>query len=225
VDQGVTISMRGKEEAHDYRYFPDPDLVPLRVEEKWVEEIRKSLPELPDQKKERFIRQYKIPEYDAEILTSTKAMANYFEESVSFFPEPKTVSNWIMGDLLRELKRDEREIDQCPVTPKHLAEMLTMIKEGTISGKIAKDVFEEMYQTGVHPEKIVRDKGWVQIQDENEILKAIEKTMEANPKQVDDYRKGKEKIFGFFVGEVMKQTKGKANPKLVNDLLRKKLKG
>jgi aspartyl-tRNA(Asn)/glutamyl-tRNA(Gln) amidotransferase subunit B len=225
VDQGITISMRGKEEAHDYRYFPDPDLVPLKIEEDWIEKIRKNLPELPDQKKERFIRQYQIPEYDAEILTSTRAMANYFEECVRFFREPKIVSNWMMGDLLRELKRDEREIDQCPVTPKHLSEMLFMMEEGTISGKIAKDVFEEMYRTGEHPEKIVRDKGLVQILDGGEIEKAIEKAMEANPKQVEDYRKGKEKIFGFFVGEVMKQTQGKANPKLVNELLKKKLKG
>jgi aspartyl-tRNA(Asn)/glutamyl-tRNA(Gln) amidotransferase subunit B len=225
VNQGITISMRGKEEAHDYRYFPDPDLVPLRIDESWVGKIRKSLPELPDEKKERFVRQYQIPEYDAEILTSTKSMANYFEECISFFPEPKTVSNWMMGDLLRELKRDGREIDQCPVTPKHLTEMLSMIKNGTISGKIAKDVFEEMYQTGEHPEKIVRNKGWVQILDEGEIERAIEKAMDANPKQVEDYRNGKEKLFGFFVGEVMKQTKGKANPKLVNEILRKTLKG
>ena len=225
VGQGVTLSMRGKEEAHDYRYFPDPDLVPLRVEEKWVEEIRKSLPELPDEKKERFVRQYQVPEYDAEILTSTRAMGVYYEEGVRLFPEPKSVSNWMMGELLRELKHDEREIDQCPVTPQHLAEMLSMMKEGTISGKIAKDVFEEMYRTGERPEKIVRDKGWIQILDEAEIEKAIEKAIEANPKQVEDYRKGKEKLFGFFVGEVMKQTKGKANPKLVNELLKKKLKG
>jgi aspartyl-tRNA(Asn)/glutamyl-tRNA(Gln) amidotransferase subunit B len=196
----------------------------LRVEEKWVEEIRASLPELPDEKKERFVRQYQIPEYDAEILISTKAMGVYYEECVHLFPEPKTVSNWMMGDLLRELKRDEREIDQCPATPQHLAEMLSMIKEGTISGKIAKDVFEEMYRTGERPGIIVRDKGWVQILDEGEIEKAVEKAMDSNPKQVEDYRKGKEKLFGFFVGEVMKQTKGKANPKLVNDLLRKKLK-
>jgi aspartyl-tRNA(Asn)/glutamyl-tRNA(Gln) amidotransferase subunit B len=225
VDQGITISMRGKEEAHDYRYFPDPDLVPLRIEEKWVEEIRKSLPELPDEKKERFVRQYQIPEYDAEILTSTKALSAYYEETVSLFHEPKTVSNWVMGDLLRELKRDEREIDQCPVTPQHLAEMLSMTKTQTISGKIAKDVFEEMYRTGERPEKIVREKGWVQILDEGEIERAVEKAMASNPNQVEDYRKGKEKLFGFFVGEVMKQTKGKANPKLVNDLLKKKLKG
>jgi aspartyl-tRNA(Asn)/glutamyl-tRNA(Gln) amidotransferase subunit B len=225
VDRGITVSMRGKEEAHDYRYFPDPDLVPIRIEETWIEEVRKSLPELPDVKKERFVRDYGIPEYDAEILTSTKVLASYYEESVRLFPEPKTVSNWMMGDLLRELKHDEKEIDQCPVTPGHLVEMLSMIKQGTISGKIAKSVFEEMYRTGERPGKIVQDKGWIQILDRDEIEEAIEKAMVANPKQVEDYRKGKEKLFGFFVGEVMKQTKGKANPQLVNELLKEKLKG
>jgi len=225
ANEGVTISMRGKEEAHDYRYFPDPDLVPLRVDETWIEEVRKGLPELPDQKKERFVKDYQIPEYDAEILTSTKAMANYYEECVHLFPEPKTVSNWMMGDLLKELKRDEREIDQCPVTPKHLSEMLDMIKKGTISGKIAKDVFGEMYKTGDRPEKIVKEKGWVQILDGGEIEGVIDRIIAANPKLVEDYRSGKEKLFGYFVGEVMKATKGKANPKLLNDLLRKKLKG
>jgi aspartyl-tRNA(Asn)/glutamyl-tRNA(Gln) amidotransferase subunit B len=222
---GMTVSMRGKEEAHDYRYFPDPDLVPLKIDERWVDEIRQSLPELPAEKKDRFGRQYQIPEYDAEILTSTRPMADYYEECVRLFSEPKTVSNWMMGDLLKELKRDEREIEQCPVTPGHLAEMLSMIHAGTISGKIAKDVFEEMVQTGERPEKIVKDKGWIQILDEGEIEGAIRRAIEGNPKQVEDYRKGKEKLFGFFVGEVMKQTKGKANPKLVNDLLKKRLKG
>jgi len=221
---GMTVSMRGKEEAHDYRYFPDPDLVPLRIDERWIEEIRASLPELPDKKRERFIHQYQIPEYDAEILTSTKAMAHYFEETVSLFPEPKTVSNWIMVELLRELKRDEREIDQCPITPKHLAGMLWLIKNGMISGKIAKDVFEEMYRTGEEAEKIVKERGWIQILDRGEIERAIEQVMETCSKQVEEYRKGKEKIFGFLVGEVMKQTKGKANPQLVNELLRKRLK-
>ncbi len=223
--QGITESMRGKEEAHDYRYFPDPDLVPIKTDEAWIEKIRKSLPELPTEKMERFVRQYGIPEYDADILTSTKAMANYYEECVRLFTEPKMVSNWMMGDLLRELKEDEKEIDQSLLTPSHLAEMLSMIKEGTISGKIAKDVFEEMYLTGEAPAKIVKEKGWVQILDETEIVKSIEQAMKSNPKQVDDYRKGKEKLFGFFVGEVMKETKGKANPKLVNELLKKKLKG
>jgi len=224
-NQGVTASMRGKEEAHDYRYFPDPDLVPIRIDEAWVEKIRGSLPELPDQKRERFVKEYQIPEYDAEILTSTKAMANYYEECIRLFPETKTVSNWMMGDLLKELKRDEREIEQCPVTPEHLAEMLLLIKRGTISGKIAKDVFEEMYRTGDRPEKIVKDRGWVQILDEGEIEGVIRRVMEANPKLVEDYRKGKDKLFGFFVGEVMKATKGKANPKLLNELLKERLKG
>jgi len=225
ANEGITVAMRSKEEAHDYRYFPDPDLVPLRVDENWIEEARKGLPELPGQKKERFVKDYKIPEYDAEILTSTKAMANYYEECVHLFPEAKTVSNWMMGDLLKELKQDEREIDQCPVTPKHLAEMLDMIKKGTISGKIAKDVFGEMYKTGDRPEEIVKEKGWVQILDGGEIEGVIDRIVAANPKLVEDYRSGKEKLFGYFVGEVMKATKGKANPQLLNDLLRKKLKG
>jgi len=224
-NQEITVSMRGKEEAHDYRYFPDPDLVPIRIDPHWIEQISETLPELPADKRERFVRDYGIPEYDIKILTSTKAMANYFEEVVRLFPEPKIVSNWMMGDLLRELKKDGREIDQCLITPSHLAEMLSMIKTGVISGKIAKDVFEEMYRTGDLPQKIVQEKGWVQILDQGEIEKAIDKVMETCAKQVEDYRKGKEKIFGFLVGEVMKQTKGKANPQLVNELLRKKLKG
>jgi aspartyl-tRNA(Asn)/glutamyl-tRNA(Gln) amidotransferase subunit B len=223
--QGITVSMRGKEEAHDYRYFPDPDLVPLRIEPAWVEEIRKALPELPDGKKERFVSDYGIPEYDAEILTSLKAMANYYEECVRLFNEPKTVSNWIMGDLLRELKTDDREIDQCNVTPGHLSEMLVMIREGTISGKIAKDVFQEMYRTGGRPARIVKAKGWTQILDQDEIEKAIEKAFQSNPKLLEEYRQGKEKLFGFFVGEVMKETGGKANPRLLNEVLRRRLKG
>jgi aspartyl-tRNA(Asn)/glutamyl-tRNA(Gln) amidotransferase subunit B len=225
VDQGATASMRSKEEAHDYRYFPDPDLVPLKIDGNWIQKIQKDLPELPSEKRERFVKQYHIPEYDAAILTSTKPLSIYYEETVRLFPEPKTISNWIMGDLLRELKRDEREIDQCPVTPALLAEMLSMIKDGTISGKIAKDVFEEMYRTGGKPARIVQEKGWVQILDKGEIERAIEKAMHSNPKLVEDYRKGKEKLFGFFVGEVMKETKGKANPKLLNELLKEKLKG
>ena len=225
ANQGVTVSMRGKEEAHDYRYFPDPDLVPLRIDGAWIERIRETLPELPAAKRERFIRDYQLPEYDADILTSTKAMANYYEACLKLFPEPKTVSNWIMVELLRELKRDEREIDQCPVTPGHLAEMLSMIKQETISGKIAKDVFEEMYRTGRRPAEIVREKGWTQILDTGEIERAVEKVLQAFPRQLEEYRSGKEKVFGFFVGEVMKETRGKANPKRVNELLRQKLQG
>jgi len=221
--KGVTASMRGKEEAHDYRYFPDPDLVPMVIDPKWVEEIRATLPELPDDKKERFIRDYGIPDYDAEILTSSKALANYYEECLRAYEKPKIVSNWIMSELLRELKRDEREIEECPVPALHLAEMLKMIEGGVISGKIAKSVFEEMYQTGKRAPEIVREKGLTQVTDTSEIDKIIDQVLSANPKEVQAYRKGKDKLFGFFVGQVMKATQGKANPQLVNDLLKKKL--
>jgi aspartyl-tRNA(Asn)/glutamyl-tRNA(Gln) amidotransferase subunit B len=222
-DQERTISMRGKEEAHDYRYFPDPDLVPLEVSEAWIEDIRGTLPELPAEKRDRFVDQYGIPEYDAGILTASRALADYYEECIRLSGEAKMVSNWIMGDLLRELKQDDREIEECPVPPKHLASMLKMIKDGVISGKIAKTVFEEMYRSGKGPEKIVQEKGLVQLTDSGEIQRVIQGVLEENPKLVEDYRKGKEPLLGFFVGQVMKATRGKANPKLVNELLRKSL--
>ena len=221
--KGVTSAMRGKEEAHDYRYFPDPDLVPLVIDPEWVEKIRATLPELPEAKKERFIRDYGIPEYDAEVLTTSKSLANYFEACLRSYSKPKVVSNWIMSELLRELKRDEREIEDCPVPAPHLSEMLKMIDDGIISGKIAKSVFEEMYRSGKRAEEIVKEKGWVQVTDFTEIEKTIDQVLAANPKEVEAYRKGKEKLFGFFVGQVMKATQGKANPPLVNELLKKKL--
>ncbi|HYB21955.1 MAG TPA: Asp-tRNA(Asn)/Glu-tRNA(Gln) amidotransferase subunit GatB [Thermodesulfobacteriota bacterium] len=220
--KGVTASMRGKEEAHDYRYFPDPDLVPLAIDPQWVEKIRASLPELPDNKKERFIRDYGIPDYDADILTSSKALANYYEECLRSYAKPKVVSNWIMSELLRELKRDEREIEECPVPARHLGEMLQMMDEGLISGKMAKSVFEEMYRTGKRAQEVVKEKGWVQVSDSSEIDRIIDQVLAANPKEVEAYRKGKDKVFGFFVGQVMKATRGQANPQLVNDLLKKK---
>jgi aspartyl-tRNA(Asn)/glutamyl-tRNA(Gln) amidotransferase subunit B len=223
ASQGVTSSMRGKEEAHDYRYFPDPDLVPMIIDQEWVERLGASLPELPEAKKERFLRDYQIPEYDAEVLTTSKSLANYFEAGLRSYPKPKIVSNWIMSELLRELKRDEREIEECPVPASFLSEMLKMIEDGIISGKIAKSVFEEMYRTGKRAEEIVREKGWVQVTDSEEIEKVIEQVLSANPKEVEAYRKGKDKLFGFFVGQVMKATQGKANPQLVNELLKKKL--
>ncbi len=221
--RGVTASMRGKEEAHDYRYFPDPDLVPLVIDPAWVEEIRATLPELPDAKKERFIKEYGIPEYDAEVLTTSKSLANYYETCVRFFPQPKIVSNWIMSELLRELKKDEREIEECPVPAENLAALLRLIDEGVISGKIAKSVFEEMYQTGQRAEEIVRTQGLIQLSDEEAITKLVEDILAAHPKEVAEYRQGKEKVFGFFVGQVMKATQGKANPRLVNEILKKKL--
>ncbi|MBM4334153.1 MAG: Asp-tRNA(Asn)/Glu-tRNA(Gln) amidotransferase subunit GatB [Deltaproteobacteria bacterium] len=221
--KGVTISMRGKEEAHDYRYFPDPDLVSLLIDPPWIEEIRTNLPELPDAKKERFIREYGIPEYDAEILTTSKSLSNYYESCLGHYPKPKIVSNWIMSELLRELKKDEREIEECPVPALHLSEMLKLIDEGIISGKIAKSVFEEMYQSGKRALEIVREKGLVQVSDSAEIERIVGEVLSAHPDKVEAYRKGKEKLFGFFVGQVMKASQGKANPQMVNELLKKKL--
>jgi aspartyl-tRNA(Asn)/glutamyl-tRNA(Gln) amidotransferase subunit B len=221
--RGATASMRGKEEAHDYRYFPDPDLVPLAIDPLWVEKIRSGLPELPDDKKERFVRDYGIPEYDAEILTSSKALANYYEECLRSYAKPKIVGNWIMSELLRKLKGDEREIEQCPVPAGNLSEMLRMIEEGVISGKIAKSVFEEMYRTGKKAPEVVKEKGWVQVTDSSKIEKIVDQVLAGNPGEVEAYRKGKDKLFGFFVGQVMKATQGKANPQMVNQLLKKKL--
>lgn len=221
--KGVTLSMRSKEDAHDYRYFPDPDLVPLAVDDKWIEEIKKSLPELPDEKRDRFVKEYHIPEYDAQVITTSKSLANYYEECVRLYPNPKVISNWVMVELLRRLKTDDREIEECPVSPKLLARMLDMIDDGTISGKIAKTIFEDMYLTGEAPEKIVEKKGLLQVTDQEELVEVVEKVLAENPKEVEKYKKGKTKLFGFFVGQVMKETKGKANPNLVNEILRKML--
>ncbi|MBI5694986.1 MAG: Asp-tRNA(Asn)/Glu-tRNA(Gln) amidotransferase subunit GatB [Nitrospirae bacterium] len=222
ANQGITISMRGKEEAHDYRYFPDPDLVPIEVSSSWLEEIRGTLPELPDAKKDRFVSQYGIPEYDAMVLTESRQMADYYERTAAL-SQPKLASNWIMGDVMRELKNDGAEIDDCPLTPENLSGMLKLIEDGTISGKIAKTVFEEIYRSGKTAEDVVREKGLVQITDDGAIIKVIEEVMAANPDKVADYRSGKDKLFGFFVGQVMKASGGKANPAKVNDLLREKL--
>jgi len=221
--KGVTEAMRGKEEAHDYRYFPDPDLVPLTISPQWIEEIRKGLPELPLQRKGRFIKEYQIPEYDAGVITTSKALADYYEESVRLFPEPKQVSNWIMGDLLRLLKEDEKEAESSPLSPKQLAEMLGLIKDGTISGKIAKAVFEEMYKTGKGAKEIVEEQGLVQITDEAAVAQAVAEILQNHPQEVEEYKNGKEKLFGFFVGQVMKATQGKANPQIVNEILKEKL--
>lgn len=223
ANQGITSPMRSKEEAHDYRYFSDPDLVPMVIDSKWVEEIRKTLPELPAERRERLGRDYHLPSYDAKVLTSSKSLAQYFEECVGLYPKPKTVSNWIMGELLRVLRESKKVIEECPIKPSSLAEMLTMIDKGAISGKIAKKVFEEMYQSGKGPAEIVKQGGLEQVSDEGELTAVIDNILSASTKQVEEYHQGKEKLFGFFVGEVMKATRGKANPKMVNDLLRKKL--
>jgi len=223
--QGASISMRSKEEAHDYRYFPDPDLVPILIDDAWVEKIRKELPELPLAKRERFIKDYQLPAYDAGVLTADKALANYYEEVVRLCAKPKAVSNWVMGDVLRFLNEEKRDIRNCSISPASLAEMISLIEAGTISGKMAKDIIEDMYKSGKPPKVIVEEKGMVQITDEGELIKIITTIIEANPNQLKDYRGGKEKLFGFFVGQVMKATQGKANPQLVNDMLKKMLAG
>ena len=224
-DRGETFSMRSKEEAHDYRYFPDPDLVPVVLDEAWVEEIKKTIPELPEQKRERFAIEYSLPEYDAGVLTSSRELAIYFEKCTSLFSKPKIISNWIMGDLLRELNKSNQVISECPVSPSALVNLLKLIDEGVISSNIAKVVFEEMYQTGKEPITIVDEKNLKQITDGKAIDKMVEGVLQANLSQVDEYKGGKEKVLGFLVGQVMKASKGKANPETVNKLLKEKISG
>ncbi len=222
-EKGITESMRSKEEAHDYRYFPEPDLVPIVVEEKWLDEINASLPELPDAKKERFVKTYGLPEYDADLLTSERPVAEWFEEAVKAGGQPKAVSNWMMGDLMRLLNGENREFSDCPLRPSQLADMLQLIDKGIISGKIAKTVFEEMYRTGKNAEEIVKDKGLVQISDESAIEKIVDELIAKHPKEAERLKAGEEKLLGFFVGQAMKAMKGKANPQVLNEMLRKKL--
>ena len=224
-NSGKTRSMRSKEEAHDYRYFPDPDLVPLVIGEQWVERARQELPELPEQRMRRFSDEYGLPRYDAEVLTANRALADYFEAGVAAGGNAKAVGNWIMGEITRSLNESSISIEECPVTPTQLAELLRLIDDGTISGKIAKTVFDEMWSSGKAPQAIVEEKGLLQLSDSGAIETIIDEIMSANAGQVEEYRSGKEKVFGFFVGQVMKVSKGKANPAVVNELLLNKLKG
>ncbi len=225
AEQGITLPMRGKEEAHDYRYFPEPDLVPLEISPAWVEEIAASLPELPAGRRQRFVQVYGLPEYDAAVLTASKALADFFEECTHLHRDVKLVSNWIMSELLGHLNREGKEITESPVTPAQLAALLKLIQDAVISGKIAKVVFEEMYQTGKSPEAIIREKGLIQITDPEELGRIVDQVLAENPGPVSDFRGGKEKARTALVGAVMRATKGKANPQLVNDLLREKLAG
>ena len=218
--KSITISMRSKEEAQDYRYFPEPDLVPLVVDEAWLEEVRSTLPELPDAKRARFESVYGLPAYDAGVLTATRALADYYEAAVEAFAgDPKMVSNWVMSELLGLLNRDGREITESPVDPGGLAGLLRLMADGTISGKIAKEVFEEMYATGRDAEAIVEEGGLEQISDAGELEALVVQVLSENPDAVERYRSGKTQIVGFLVGQVMKATKGQANPKIVNELL------
>ncbi len=229
ADREVTRSMRSKEHAHDYRYFPDPDLLPLVIDESWIQEISENMPELPEARKNRFMADYSLPNYDAELLTSRKDIADYYEAAVKVHSNPKAISNWIVGDLFRvikERKLDERlRITSWPVRAEHMGEMVRMIDQGKISGKIAKTLFEEMLDKQVSPEKLVKEKGLEQVTDLGSIEKDVDQVLAAHSQQVADYRAGKDKVFGFLVGQVMKATKGKANPKIVNEILQNKLHG
>lgn len=218
-----TISMRGKEQAHDYRYFPEPDLVPLEIDSEWVDSIRNQLPELPREKKERFVKEYGIPEYDAGVLTDSLALATFFEDCVSSYNDAKAVSNWIMGDFLRLVKEENLDIEEVKITGALMAKMLQLMDKGVISSKIAKTIFEEMFKTGKDPELIVEEKGLKQISDEDKLEEIVEKILKENPEAIEDIRNGKDRAIGFLVGQVMKETRGKANPGMVNKLIRAKV--
>jgi len=222
-DTAKTEPMRGKEDAHDYRYFPCPDLVPVEISDEWIDQIRQTLPELPDQKKQRFKEEYDLPEYDAVILTESRELADYFEVALKKGAQPKKVSNWIMTELLRELKGGG--ISDCRVSPEQLGSLMGMIEKGTISGKIAKTVFVEMLSDGTDPEVIVKEKNLLQVSDESELLEIVRAIIAENPGQAQDFRDGKTKLMGYFVGQLMQKTKGKANPKLANQLFTKELSG
>jgi len=228
AERELTLSMRGKEEAHDYRYFPDPDLVPLVIDDAWIEQVRSTLPELPGPRKRRLAAQYQLPDYDAGVLTSSRKLADYFEEAASALPEdPKAVSNWIMSEMMRELKGEnlERAIAEAKVRPTQLAALLRMVREGQISGKIAKTVFIEMWQSGEDASAIVARQGLAQVSDVAELEAAVQSVLAEHPGEVAAYKGGKTKLLGFFVGQVMKKTGGRANPKTVNELLAKALSG
>lgn len=227
-DEERTVSMRSKEEAHDYRYFPDPDLPLLVLEAKWVESIRQSMTELPEARRNRFVATYAMSEYDAGVLTITRSLAEFFDETARLSGQPKATANWIMGDLLRFFKDshvDLKDLSASPVTPKMLADMILLVEKGTISGKIAKTVMEEMYQTGKPPDAIVEEKGLIQISNSGELEGIVDSVMAQHPDAVAQYRSGKQASMGFLVGQIMKATKGRANPQTVNELLRKRLAG
>ncbi|MBN2139429.1 MAG: Asp-tRNA(Asn)/Glu-tRNA(Gln) amidotransferase subunit GatB [Desulfovibrionaceae bacterium] len=223
ADKGVTQPMRGKEEAHDYRYFPDPDLVPLVLDPAWVDKWRGELPELPGPRRGRFESRYGLPAYDAGVLTAEREVADYFEAAVAEYGEPKKISNWIMTDLLRQLSQTGLGASECAFGPKSLAGLVRMVDEGAISQKIAKDVFLELFETGGDPEAYVREKGLTQISDTSALEAAVDRVLSENPKEVEAFRAGKKKLMAFFVGQVMRKTKGQANPAVVNELLARRL--
>lgn len=222
--EGKTYSMRSKEMANDYRYFPEGDLVTLNVSDSWIEEIRKTIPELPHEKMERFINEYKIPEYDAGILTMSLPMSNFFEETAKLSGDPKAASNWLMGDISRLLNEDIADISSIKFSPQDLASLIKLINSSKISNAIGKTVLEEMYKNGEKPEKIIEEKGLIQNSDEDEILEVVNKILDNNGESIELYKNGRDRVVGFLIGLVMKETKGKANPKIVNKLMVQEIK-
>ncbi|MDA2934548.1 Asp-tRNA(Asn)/Glu-tRNA(Gln) amidotransferase subunit GatB [Acidobacteria bacterium AH-259-D05] len=218
-----TIVMRSKEEAHDYRYFAEPDLLPVVISQKWLEELKAEIPELPEQRRERFIQQYVLTQEEALLLTQTRQLADYFEMAVKSYQQPKAIFNWILGDLTHHLKQDNRSIAECPVRPEQLADLVRLIDQGEISGKMAKQVFEKLYKTGEDPQTIISQEGLQQISDQDQLQSIVEHVLESNPKQVEAYRAGKTGLLGFFMGQVMKETGGQANPQMVTQMLQVKL--
>ena len=223
LERGETVVMRSKEEAHDYRYFPDPDLVPLKLDKEWIDGCRKHVAELPATRMRRFVSEFALSEYDAGVLTASKAVADYFETCVTLFNQPKTVSNWVMGELTRELNSSGADASASPVAPERLVSLLQLVEQGTISLKIAREIFPEIYRSGKTPEQIVQEKGLIQVSDEGALDKIIGDVIEKNPTQVAQFKEGKQQVLGFLVGQVMKTSGGKANPGKVNELLKKKL--
>ena len=223
IKKKKTVSMRTKEEAHDYRYFPEPDLLPIKIEKEWMEKIKEKIPELPSNRFERFIKEYELPSYDAEVLTDSRDLADYFEECVKLFPHPKIVSNWVMGELLRLVKREGKSLDKVKITPAALAEILAEVKKGTLSGSLAKEAIEVMFKTGKGIKQIIEERGLRQISDKESLRKMAEEVIKENPKAVGDFQKGKKEALGYLVGQLMKKTKGKANPKLANKIIREKI--
>jgi len=222
-DLGETFSMRSKEAAHDYRYFPEPDLVPIRVSEEWRERLRATMPELPAQKRLRYATQFGLNAYDTDVLTATKEIGTYYEKAVAASGDPKITANWVMGDLMGLLKAESKEITASPVSAEDLGDLVKRILSGELSGKLAKEIFPKMYAEGLPPGTIIERDGLKQISDTGAIDKIIDEVLAANPKQVEQYKGGKTTVIGFLVGQIMKQTKGQANPGIVNDLLKAKL--
>ncbi len=225
AERGQTVVMRSKEDAHDYRYFPDPDLLPVTLDPAWIEELRSTLPESPAAKQQRFVAEYGLPDYDAGVLTSTKAHAEYFEACVKLFPQPKTVSNWVMGEVLREWNQAGVTPDASPVTPERLVGLLQLVEQGTVSLKAARELFPELYASGKPAEQLVKEKGLTQVSDEGALSAIVDAVLSKNPAQVEQYKGGKPQVLGFLVGQVMKASGGKANPGKVNDLLKRALGG